>query len=113
MGWKLGLAIWILGMAVGCLLTLYGQEAERPAIRMVESVTWDTGECKLRWTVSRGGAREAGEYAIDFHSGEMTHQGVTRRLEEDEQFGVHAEMQGLGRYAAESVNWFEAQGKKK
>ena len=101
----------------GELIRASAQAPKKPSFRRIESITIDPQQCKLRWTVSRGEARD-GEYApngqtetyeIAFHRAEMTHDGVTHKFSAEEAVRVHQVLQAISQYAAESVDWFEQQ----
>ena len=90
-----------------------GEEA--PA-RRLESITWSPGNHKLTWTISEGTADAKGAfkgtskvtYEIDMDAATMELNGEGRRFSKAEAVRVHALMDVVSKYAAESTVWWEA-----
>lgn len=118
--WKRSMMIVALSATVvtgGALIRAFADAPKEPAFRRVESITIDPLHCKLRWTISRGEVHD-GKYApkgkienyeIAFHQAEMMHNGTTHKFSLEEAVRVHQVMLEIGRYTAESVDWFEKQ----
>jgi hypothetical protein len=90
-----------------------GEEARA---RRLETVTWSPTDHKLTWTVSEGTAGAKGEfkgntkttYEIDMDAATMELNGEGRRFSKAEALRVHALMDVVAKYAAESTVWWEA-----
>lgn len=120
--WKhlaLVLILAAAGVGGGALIRVFAASPKQQSRRRVEAITIDPRDCKLRWTVSRGEVKD-GEYVpkgkvetyeIALHQAEMTHDGVTYQFSEQEAAAVHDLILAIGRYTAESVDWFEQQQK--
>jgi hypothetical protein len=88
---------------------------EKPA-RRLESVTWNPAEHKLTWTVSTGKSSTDGkfqpkdtfQYEIDMDAAVMSTSGEDRRFSKEEAVRVHALMDMVAKYAAESTIWWDA-----
>jgi hypothetical protein len=89
---------------------------EETRARRLESVTWSPGNHKLTWTVSEGTADTKGSfkgttkitYEIDMDAATMELNGEGRRFSKAEAVRVHALMDIVAKYAAESTVWWEA-----
>lgn len=99
--------------ALGLVLPAAGQQQER-ASRRLKSVTWNPVDHKLTWTVTdgklKGGEFLAGEdttYEIDMDEATMTFNGEDRGFSKNEAVRVHALMDLITKYAAESTVWWE------
>lgn len=100
-----------------CLLasSLFGAEGNKTA-RRVESITWNPVDHKLVWTVSKGTVNSMGKfqasdqstYEIDMDAALMTLSGEDRRFSKSEAVSVHALMDVVAKYAAESTVWWDA-----
>lgn len=88
---------------------------EKPA-RRLEGITWNPATHKLTWTVSEGGTDREGKfqakdkisYEIDMDAATMSLNGEDRRFSKAEAVRVHALMDVLAKYAAESTVWWES-----
>lgn len=101
---------------IGVLLmaALVAAGAEKKA-RRLEAVTWSPGDHKLTWTVSegkveRGAFKESKKltYVIDMDAATMNLDEEGRRFSGEEAVRVHALMDLVAKYAAESTVWWEA-----
>ena len=94
-----------------CLLACSGFAAgqENRPVRRLETVTWNPTNHKLTWTVTDG-KKEGSKivYEIDMDAATMSLNGEDRRFSRDEAVRVHALMNVVARYAAESTVWWEA-----
>lgn len=110
-------AMSVAGFFIGLAGTAVGQEAteREKTARRLESVTWNPSEHKLTWTVSKG-VLESGKfvgkdrtiYEIDMASAIMVLQGEERKFSKREAVSVHALMDLVAKYAAESTMWWDA-----
>ena len=89
--------------------------AQDKPVRRLEGVTWNPAEHKLTWTVASGKmaegkfeARERFTYEIDMDAAVMTTNGQDRRFSKQEAVRVHALMDMVAKYAAESTIWWDA-----
>jgi hypothetical protein len=90
-------------------------QQEKP-MRRLESVTWNPIEHKLTWTVSQGSMKGKGNfvesekfnYEIDMDAATMSTSGEDRRFSKSEAASVHALMDLVAKYAAESTVWWDA-----
>jgi hypothetical protein len=109
----------VLGMTLlaACTLASAAMAAgEEARARRLESVTWSPRNHKLTWTVSEGTADDKGEfkgnskitYEIDLDAATMELNGEGRRFSKAEAVRVHALMDVVAKYAAESTVWWEA-----
>jgi len=87
---------------------------ERRGLRRLEAVTWNPITHELSWVVSAGSRVEGAyqpaakeTYVIDPESATMKVNGERRRFSDVEAENVHALMDSLVRYAAESTVWWE------
>lgn len=102
--------------------TACGQQPARPAAesedgkaRRLEAVTWDPVKHKLTWTVSVGTLDGKGDfhlgnkqlYEIDMDTALMHFKGEDRRFSKEEAVNVHALMDVVAKYAAESTVWWD------
>ena len=95
--------------------TVAAAQEDRPA-RRVEAITWSPVEHKLTWSVSEGVVGENGKfesksktsYEIDMDAATMTLKEEDRRFSKAEAVNVHALMDLVAKYAAESTVWWEA-----
>ena len=104
-----------LGLAPMALLLATSLFAEEKPARRLEGVTWNPAEHKLTWTVATGKmtegkfeARERFTYQIDMDAAVMTTNGQDRRFSKQEAVRVHALMDMVAKYAAESTIWWDA-----
>lgn len=89
--------------------------ANGPALRRLESLTWDSVKHQLSWDVSRGEKKGdayqpngADRYEIDMDKATMTVNGESRRFSEEEAANVRTLMDFISRYALESTVWWES-----
>jgi hypothetical protein len=87
---------------------------ERPA-RRLDSVTWNPRTHTLTWSVSEGKLQDGNfveakkhDYRINMDRATMSAQGEDRRFSKDEAVSVHALMDLVSKYAAESTLWWDA-----
>jgi hypothetical protein len=100
-------------LIVGLASSAFSQQ-EKPA-RRLESITWNPTNHKLTWTVSQG-ALEKGKfvektkysYEINMDEATMKANGEGRRFSKSEAVSVHALMDLVSKYAAESTLWWDA-----
>lgn len=90
-------------------------QADKP-MRRLEAVTWNPIDHKLSWTVSQGSKTGKGSfvesekftYEIDMDAATMSTSGEDRRFSKSEAASVHALMDLVAKYAAESTIWWDA-----
>ena len=92
---------------------VYGQNEKQT--RRLESVTWNPSAHKLSWTVAQGKVengkfveKEKFNYEIDMDAATMSAEGQDRRFSKQEAVSVHALMDLVAKYAAESTLWWDA-----
>ena len=109
------------GLALGLVAAMaIGQQGaagqpEKPT-RRLEAVTWNPVDHKLTWTVSQGSVGGKGKfvesekftYEIDMDAATMSTSGEDRRFSKSEAASVHALMDLVAKYAAESTIWWDA-----
>ncbi len=93
-------------------------EADDAKPRRLESVTWNSVNHQLTWTISQGAKESSGfkalksdNYQISMDSATMTFNGETRRFSKEEAANVHVLMDVIAKYAVDSTVWWdEGQG---
>jgi hypothetical protein len=112
-----GLLLGLAGMAAG--QDAKGQEGKgqdpNKSARRLETITWNPVDHKLTWTVTKGTldsgkfqSKEKTTYEINMDSATMTLNGEGRRFSKREAVSVHALMDLVAKYAAESTMWWDA-----
>ena len=90
-------------------------DSAKTALRL-EAVTWNPVDHKLTWTVAKGNvdsngkfqSTEKASYEINMDAATMRVAGKDRRFDRAEAVSVHALMDLVAKYAAESTVWWEA-----
>jgi hypothetical protein len=93
-----------------------GADQREKPVRRLEAITWNPVEHKLTWTVSQGSMKGKGNfvesekfsYEIDMDAATMSTSGEGRRFSKSEAASVHALMDLVAKYAAESTVWWDA-----
>lgn len=105
---SVAIAILFLGIAAS------SGAQDKPA-RRLESVTWNPTNHKLTWTIAQGSLengkfveKSKATYEIDMDEATMTANGEGRRFSKSEAVSVHALMDLVAKYAAESTLWWDA-----
>ena len=105
----------LTGMIPVAFLFATSLGAQDKPVRRLEGVTWSPADHKLTWTVASGKmtdgkfeARERFTYEIDMDAAVMTNSGQDRRFSKQEAVRVHALMDMVAKYAAESTIWWDA-----
>ncbi len=82
--------------------------------RRLESVTWNSVDHKLTWTISSGEkssgqykATSSESYEIQMDQAIMSFKGENRRFSDEEAASVHALMDLIAKYAVESTVWWD------
>ncbi len=90
------------------------KDKESPALRRLESVTWDSVKHELKWEISTGRKkadgyqpRSSNRYEIKMDKAIMTFNGSSRRFSQDEALRVRMLMDFVSKYAVESTVWWE------
>ena len=106
----------IKSACIGLILSaLAFADGAKTALRL-EAVTWNPLDHKLTWTVAKGNVNADGKfesvekssYEINMDAATMRVAGKDRRFERAEAVSVHALMDLVAKYAAESTVWWEA-----
>lgn len=99
-----------IALITTCLLAFaaLATAQEKKSARRLEAVTWNPADHKLSWTVTNGKEGVKTTFEIDMDEATMSLNGEDRRFSRDEAVRVHALMNVVARYAAESTVWWEA-----